>query len=441
MTTTDLTAQLAERAQTPARRGSGTTIADLIKAQKPQIALALPAHIGTERFTRIALTELRRNPKLAACNPMSLLGALMQSAQLGLEPGPLGQAYLVPFKDEVTFIVGYRGLIDLFRRSGEMESIVAREVREHDQFEFWVDETGDRLRHVPTLTGERGQAYAYYAIARFRDGGQLVHVMTRDDVERHRKRSRAKDSGPWVTDYDAMARKTVIRAMAPYLPLSAEIADAIESDERTYEWQGSQGVTPMPDPEPTVEPPAALPAPSQYDAWDKTPLQEECRRRGLPVSGTKADLAARLIEHDTAAGATVEIVEGPQTPSTGEQAGDDGPSLPDPPAEEPEPSLAGDGAGQDEGNALPDDWPASSASSTPSPDTVSDDPAFWSTDRWADEADQRGVNRNTVLRQAREIATDLGVAQDALPAEFGDWTNPAIAELLGAWLTGRGDAA
>lgn len=430
--TSTLTQQLAERAQAPARRGGGTTIRDLLDRQKSQIALALPAHIGVERFHRIALTELRRNPKLAACNPMSLLGALMQSAQLGLEPGPLGQAYLVPFKDEVTFIVGYRGLIDLFRRSGEMESIVAREVREHDQFEFWVDETGDRLRHVPTLTGERGQAYAYYAIARFRDGGQLVHVMTRDDVERHRKRSRAKDSGPWVTDYDAMARKTVIRAMAPYLPLSAEIADAIDADERTYEWQGSQGVAPVSSPEPPVEPVGALPAPSEYDAWSKEQLVAACRERGLAMSGTKADLAARLIEDDAAPPVVPEIVETADTASTGGASGSQSPDVP--PAGEPEPSLAEDGAGQSGGtSALPSDWPASPAPSTAS--DVGDDPAFWSTERWAAEAESRGVTAGAVLLQARAIAGELEF--DRLPEEFGDWTDPALAERLAGWLAGQ----
>lgn len=438
MTTTDLTQQLATRAAAPPAK-RGTTVADLIEQQKPQIALALPHHLDTERFARIALTELRRNPRLAACNPVSLLGALMQSAQLGLEPGPLGQAYLVPFGNEVTFIIGYRGLIDLFRRSGEMLSIVAREVRDADEFEFWVDETGDRLRHVPNLRGDRGQAYAYYAIARFRDGGQLVHVMTRDDIDRHRKRSRSKDSGPWQTDYDAMARKTVIRAMAPYLPLSAEVASAFDADERSHEWRPATGVVASGTVNTEMAPvaaAAALPAPAVYDTWSKHDLVEECNRRSLASSGTKADLAARLIAHDQHQPELVEDAGADPATSTGAtQEPTDVPALEDAPAGEPEPSITADGAAQPgpEPHQLPADWPASPAPSTPT--DVADDPAFWSADRWAAEADARNLTRARVLREARTVADALGLEP---PTEFAGWTDPAISAQVADWLTGVG---
>ena len=220
------------------RQEGGTptrTVYDLLGQQKTQIARALPKHMSAERFARIVLTECRRTPRLMGCTQESLLGAVMLSAQLGLEPGPLGHAYMVPFRNtkagttEVQFIIGYKGLIDLARRSGNIESIVAREVCERDvfEFEYGLDE---RLVHRPALT-DRGSPIAYYAVAKYRDGGHTMLVMSLDDIAARRARSRAKDSGPWVTDPDAMSKKTVIRAMASYLPLSIEAAQAVLADE------------------------------------------------------------------------------------------------------------------------------------------------------------------------------------------------------------------
>lgn len=229
----------SQKLQTRAASGSsnGRTIYDLIEKQKTAIARALPKHLSADRLTRIVLTEVKRNPKLAEGDPTSLLGALMQAAQLGLEPGPLGHAYLVPYWNgktkttDVQLQIGYRGYIDLARRSGQIVSIVAREVCEGDQFEFEYG-TDERIVHKPALKG-RGEAYAYYGVALLSDGGRVVHVMSREDVEKFRNRSQAKSSGPWVTDYDAMAKKTVIRRMVPWLPLSTEMAVAVEADDHT----------------------------------------------------------------------------------------------------------------------------------------------------------------------------------------------------------------
>lgn len=208
---------------------AGPTLADLINRQAPAIARALPKAMDAERFTRIVLTEVRRTPALLTCDPMSVLGASMVAAQLGLEFGPLGLAYLVPYKRQAQFILGYRGMIQLARRSGEITDLVAREVCEADEFEF---EYGDNehIRHRPPLT-DRGATIAYYGIAKFAGGGATRLVMAREDVEKRRDRSKAKDSGPWKTDYDAMARKTVIRAMAPFLPLEIEAVRAMTADE------------------------------------------------------------------------------------------------------------------------------------------------------------------------------------------------------------------
>lgn len=219
---------------TPAKPGDGPkTVYDLLEQQKGEIARALPQHMTADRFARIVLTECRRTPQLLACTPASLLGAVMLSAQLGLEPGPLGHCYLIPFRTkgrlEVQWILGYRGMIDLARRSGRIESIVAHDVREGDEFdfEFGLDE---KLRHRPALA-DRGDAIAYYALARFTGGGHAFVVLSLDDVNQYRGRSKAKDSGPWVTDYDAMAKKTCVRRLSPFLPLTVEAAHALSVDE------------------------------------------------------------------------------------------------------------------------------------------------------------------------------------------------------------------
>ena len=194
------------------------------------------SHLKPERLARIVTTEIRRNPKLLECTRESLLGALMLSAQLGLEPGPLGHCYYVPHANkktgtaDATFILGYRGMIDLARRSGNIESILAETVYEHDTFEFEYG-LNPNLIHKPTLK-ERGQAIAWYAVAKFRDGGYQLKVMGKDDIEKSRKRSQSGNSpySPWATDYNEMAKKTVVRALFKYLPVSNEIMRYSEKD-------------------------------------------------------------------------------------------------------------------------------------------------------------------------------------------------------------------
>ena len=210
------------------------TLTQTLERMRPQIEAALPTQIGAERFTRLVLTEIRRTPKLLECNPQSVLAAMMLCAQLGVEPGPLGHAYLVPYGRECTFILGYRGMIDLASRSGRLRSVVARTVYQGDNFDFAFG-IADKLRHVPCAPSERGEPIAYYGIARFANpSGYFLHVMYPPEIEAAKKRSASakRQGGPWDTDYDAMARKTVIRRMAPYLPLSTILGRAIEADER-----------------------------------------------------------------------------------------------------------------------------------------------------------------------------------------------------------------
>ena len=218
--------------------------ATMIERMKPQMALALPKHINAERMARIVLTEIRRVPKLAECGRDSLLGAVMTCSQLGLEPGNgLGHAYLLPFDrrakvggqwqtvgTDCQLIIGYRGMIDLARRSGQIVSLSARSVHEGDRFayRFGLDET---IEHVPN-DGDRGALTHVYAVAKLKDGGVQFEVMSRAEVERVRAGSKAKDSGPWSTHFEEMAKKTVIRRLFKYLPVSIEMQRAVTLDEQ-----------------------------------------------------------------------------------------------------------------------------------------------------------------------------------------------------------------
>lgn len=273
--TSQTAAKLAERAQTAGTATPGTSLNDLLRKQVPAITRALPASQGltAERFLRLVLTEVRRTPTLLECTQESFLGAVMLSAQLGLEPGPLGHAWYVPFfnnkigRREAQFIIGYKGMIDLARRSRQIRSLVAREVYEKDHFEFEYG-TNERLVHKPKLDGSRGKVVAYYGVALFTDGGQYVEVMSPEDIEERRGRSKAKDSGPWQTDYIAMAKKTVIRKMFPYLPVSTEAARAVEFDEAIVVDLGDLEdlVPPEPQQDETPEPDASETPESAEDA-------------------------------------------------------------------------------------------------------------------------------------------------------------------------------
>jgi recombination protein RecT len=211
------------------------TLSSLIQRQHAEIAKALPATVKLtpEALGRIALTVIKADGKLASASPRSMLAALMVTAQLGLEPGPLGHVYFSPRWNnqtkgyEVQFTLGYKGIIELARRSGEITKIEARTVYAGDQLDVEYGLT-PTLRHVPTMS-DRGDAIAYYMIAWFRNGETFFHVMSKADVEHHRSRSDMGkiNKGPWATDYDAMARKTCIRSAMPYLPLTRESAEVM----------------------------------------------------------------------------------------------------------------------------------------------------------------------------------------------------------------------
>ena len=197
---------------------------------KKQLALAVPKHLNADRMARIAATEVRKNKALLNTEPTSFLGSVMQAAQLGLEPGSaLGQAYLVPYGNQCQLIIGYKGMIDLARRSGQVLSLNAYAVREGDDFSFQLGLKPD-IHHVPSLEADRiKKPITYvYAVATLQGGGYQFEVMSRAEVEA--VRAKAKSKNIWNTYFEEMAKKTVIRRLFKYLPVSIEALEITNAD-------------------------------------------------------------------------------------------------------------------------------------------------------------------------------------------------------------------
>ena len=213
------------------------TIKDYINAMSGEIAKALPQVMTPERFTRIALSAVSNTPKLGNCTPQSFLGAMMNAAQLGLEPNtPLGQAYLIPFENrkkgitECQFQIGYKGLIDLAYRSGEVKMIDAQTVYENDEFEYELG-MDPVLKHKPARTN-RGNPIYFYATFKLTNGGQGFQVMSIEDVQEHAKKySKTYNNGPWQTNFEEMAKKTVLKKLLKYAPLKTEFVKQVTQDE------------------------------------------------------------------------------------------------------------------------------------------------------------------------------------------------------------------
>lgn len=233
--------ELAKKAENTKVEGSklkkSMSIADLIKAMGPEIKKALPKVISPERFTRMALSALNTTPKLNECTQMSFLAALMNAAQLGLEPNtPLGQAYLIPYKNkgqlECQFQIGYKGLIDLSYRNTQMQIISAQTVYENDEFDYELG-LNPRLVHRPVL-GERGEIRLFYGFFKLTNGGYGFEVMSKTAMDAFAKEySKGFDSAfsPWKSNYEGMAKKTVIKQALKYAPLKAEFRQVLSTDE------------------------------------------------------------------------------------------------------------------------------------------------------------------------------------------------------------------
>lgn len=224
----------AAKKAAPAATSPMKNMQDLIISMKGQIEAALPSVITGERFARMVLTAMSNTPKLASCTPKSFLGAMMQAAQLGLEPNtPLGEAYLIPFMNhgtlECQFQVGYKGMISLAHRSGLY--VQAHEVHENDEFdvEYGLE---PKLVHKPVFK-DRGPVIAYYGVWKDKDGISGFEIMSKEDVEAHARKysqSYGKGFSPWKSNFDEMAKKTVIKKALKYAPLTTEFIRGIAAD-------------------------------------------------------------------------------------------------------------------------------------------------------------------------------------------------------------------
>lgn len=258
------------KAQVASNRQKSKPIEVLIQKSVQELGKAVPACMSAERLVRIALTTLRLNPKLAECTPESFLGALFQSAQLGLEPNVEGQAYLIPYcnskkitdpesgktkwvkVNEVQFQIGYKGYIELFYRHGAAEYVDMHTVYENDIFEYSYG-TDSHLKHCPVLKN-RGEAIAYYAVAKLKNGGSVFKVMGKDECIEHGKthskcyitkvwNDKTKkydnvdphfdENSPWAKDPNAMCKKTVLIQLAKLMPKSIELQKALAMDATT----------------------------------------------------------------------------------------------------------------------------------------------------------------------------------------------------------------
>ena len=234
----NLKEELARQAEAPAPAlKKSMSIAELIKAMEPEIKKALPKVITVERFTRMALSALNTTPKLKECTQISFLSALLNAAQLGLEPNtPLGQAYLIPYKNkgvmECQFQIGYKGLLDLAYRSPQIQTVQAHCVYANDNFSYELG-LNPQLVHKPTM-GERGEPRCFYSLFKTTNGGYGFEVMSKTAIEEHAKKySKAYDSdySPWKTDFESMAKKTVIKQVLKYAPIKTDYIQAMNVDD------------------------------------------------------------------------------------------------------------------------------------------------------------------------------------------------------------------
>ena len=251
MSTTDvLKSKMGVKSQSGAlatKADKPKTVLDVVmgKGFQNQMRMALPKNLTADRLTRIVMTEFRKNPTLQQCSPASFMASVLQAAQLGLEPGSaLGQAYLVPFKAkgkyECQLIVGYRGMISLSRRSGEILSINAYCVHAKDDFTYQLGLHPD-IQHIPSSEADPGPVVFVYAVAQLRGGGVQFEVMSRAEIEAVRDQSQGWNSAvkykttglsPWTKHFDEMAKKTVVRKMFKYLPVSTEANYVMDAEDR-----------------------------------------------------------------------------------------------------------------------------------------------------------------------------------------------------------------
>lgn len=214
-----------------------TEVRTNIQKMEPQFRAALPAHIPVEKFMRVVLTAIQTTPTLLSLDRTSLFAAATKAAQDGLLPDGREGA-IVPFKNQAQWMPMIAGILKKVRNSGEITTINSQIVYERDDFEYWIDETGEHLKHRPLLDGDRGKRRSAYAVARTKDGGVYVEVMTEEQIQAVRSVSRAGAMSPWNGPFESeMIRKTVIRRLAKRLPMSTDLETTVQRDDSMYDFQ------------------------------------------------------------------------------------------------------------------------------------------------------------------------------------------------------------
>ena len=201
-----------------------------------EIADVLPEHITEEKFRRVAMTAINLTPALYDCDRKSLLGSLLNAATDGLLPDGR-EAALVLFGKQVVYMPMIGGIYKQLRNSGEISTLSSHVVYEADEFDYWIDENGEHMRHTPQLSNNRGPFKCVYAVCKLKDGSVEIEVMTKEEVDQVRSVSRSK-GGPWNDWYPEMARKTVVRRLSKRLPMSSDQEDMMRRDDDLYDPEG-----------------------------------------------------------------------------------------------------------------------------------------------------------------------------------------------------------
>jgi recombination protein RecT len=261
--------------QTLAKRSDADMLKDLLGGEKFKNAIAaiLPKHLTAERMARVAISALGRVPKLAQCDQKSFFSCMMTLSQLGLEPDGR-RAHLIPYGNQCTLIIDYKGLVELIMRTGNVSSIHADVICQNDEFEY---DCGEVKKHLINFKKERGEMYAVYCIITFKDGTKKSEVMSKKDVDKIRSRSRSGSSGPWFTDYDEMAKKTVFKRASKWVQLSSEVAEAIKKDDEEYEmriYENKKSASPLDRTSIKTEKQEAIPAEAKVEPVKEAPASD-----------------------------------------------------------------------------------------------------------------------------------------------------------------------
>lgn len=272
------------------------TVKDMVASIVGNVGAIAPRGVDSNRILELAYTAMREDPKLMDCTAASLVGGLTMSLRLGLEiGGPLGQSYLVPFRNgatgqmEATWMLGYRGMIHLAYKSGQIEHMAVVPVWPEDRYQVELGSDW-RIVHVPNLNAphdpREAKPIAYYMRAKPKGGEAFVlPPLTAVDIERHRSFSKGKNSPAWTEHYTAMAAKSVVREDARYLPLSVDVADAFATDDSVVR-ADNDGLTI----DTTARAVDEAPAPERKDA---PPARESVRAASTPPAERPAPEKAK----------------------------------------------------------------------------------------------------------------------------------------------------